>query len=295
MAEEQSMKVEMASPAKRPIQDDTLEDSFPAKKPKNEPGKYDDLTREELLEKLENIEHRKSCLESDIAEKNAKLAAVITAAEFSEEKLKEIFAEADIEKKQNGRGRKANSNKKPTKPIEPWILEMEVEYTISGQRLKIFTQCSDSPTCMMECMVCQPIKKITITAEQMNRHLYGKLHVGQMKRFKYIPNEDENITKLISEMESQVKNGQKTTPNPATEQPPPQEVGPWILAQEVKNIQTGEHCKAFVQPSPLSPVLQCMICKPVRKVEIRTNQFERHVNGKPHMEQMKKFSIVESI
>ena len=106
---------------------------------------------------------------------------------------------------------------------------------------------------------------------------------------------DENITKLISEMESQVKNGQKTTPNPATEQPPPQEVGPWILAQEVKNIQTGEHCKAFVQPSPLSPVLQCMICKPVRKVEIRTNQFERHVNGKPHMEQMKKFSIVESI
>ena len=98
-------------------------------------------------------------------------------------------------------------------------------------------------------------------------------------------------------MESQagVKNGQKTTPNPATEQPPPQEVGPWILAQEVKNIQTGEHCKAFVQPSPLSPVLQCMICKPVRKVEIRTNQFERHVNGKPHMEQMKKFSIVESI
>ena len=170
--------------------DDTLEDSFPAKKPKNEPSKYDTLTREELLVKLENIEHRKSCLESDIAEKNAKLAAVISAAEFSEEKLKEIFAQADIEKKQNGRnGRKANGNKKLAKPIEPWILEMEVEYTISGQRLKIFNQCSDSPTCMMECMVCQPIKKITITAEQMNRHLYGKLHVGQMKRFKYIPNE----------------------------------------------------------------------------------------------------------
>ena len=169
---------------------DDMSEDFPAKKPKNEPGKYDSLTREELLVKLENIEHRKSCLESDIAEKNAKLAAVITAAEFSEEKLKEIFAQADIEKKQNGRGgRKANGNKKTTKPIEPWILEMEVEYTISGQRLKIFTQCSDSPTCMMECMVCQPIKKITITAEQMNRHLYGKLHVGQMKRFKYIPNE----------------------------------------------------------------------------------------------------------
>ena len=72
---------------------------------------------------------------------------------------------------------------------------MEVEYTISGQRLKIFNQCSDSP--MMECMVCQPIKKITITAEQMNRHLYGKLHVGQMKRFKYIPNEGKFVKKYL--------------------------------------------------------------------------------------------------
>ena len=175
-----------------------MSEGFLAKKPKNEPGKYDNLTREELLVKLENIEHRKSCLESDIAEKNAKLAAVISAAEFSEEKLKEIFAQADIEKKQNGRnGRKANGNKKLAKPIEPWILEMEVEYTISGQRLKIFTQCSDSPTCMMECMVCQPIKKITITAEQMNRHLYGKLHVGQMKRFKYIPNEGKFVKYIL--------------------------------------------------------------------------------------------------
>jgi len=125
----------------------------------------------------------------------------------------------------------------------------------------------------------------------MNRHLFGKLHAGQMRRFKYIPNDDPNITKLLSELESHNKNG-ADNPNTPT-QKPTQDVGPWILQQEVENLVTKERGKAFVQPSPLSPLLECMICRPVRKVEIRTNQFERHVNGKAHMEQMKKFSIVQ--
>ena len=90
------------------------------------------MTREQLITKLLSLEHRRSCLESDIAEKNSKLAAVIAAADFSEEKLQEIFDKANITRKSNGRN-KLTPRQRAQKPIEPWALEIEVEYIISGK------------------------------------------------------------------------------------------------------------------------------------------------------------------
>ena len=157
-------------------------------------NKYTDLTREQLIEKLENLENIKRKMESDLFEKNAKLAAVITASDLSEEKLQEIFSQIDFEKNQNNKGKKANTNvKKIAKPIEPWILEIQVQSLFSREHLKMFNQLPESivgPP-MLECMVCKPLKTITISEQQLARHVNGKLHQGQMKNFKAINNPNE--------------------------------------------------------------------------------------------------------
>ena len=54
---------------------------------------------EHTEQRLGAVLHRKSCLESDVSEKNAKLAAVIAATNFSEEKINQIYSQAGIEKK----------------------------------------------------------------------------------------------------------------------------------------------------------------------------------------------------
>ena len=135
-------------------------------------------------------------MESDLFEKNAKLAAVIAASKFSEDKLQEIFSQIDFEKKQISKaGKKANNVKKTVKPIEPWILEIEVESLYSGEHLKMFSQLPESmvgPN-LLECMVCKPLKTITISEQQLARHVNGKLHQGQMKGFKAIHNPNEGI------------------------------------------------------------------------------------------------------
>ena len=98
---------------------------------------------------------------------------------------------------------------------------------------------------------------------------------------------DPNAIKFMSEV---------FTPNPNAENS--SQDGPGlseILLQEVENLETSERIKAFIQPNPPSTVLQCMICKkPGRNIEIRSNQFTRHTSGKYHMEQMKKFSILQT-
>ena len=181
------------------------DESSPTKIPRTGPGKYNNLTREELIRELEHFEqrlgavlHRKSCLESDISEKNAKLAAVIAATNFSEEKINQIYSQAGIEKKKN-QVCKENGQKKSFKPIEPWILELEVETLLTGEKFKIFKKVSideklntfnkvpESP--MIECMVCKPLKKVIMMDNQLSRHFNGKVHIRQMKNLKYIPSE----------------------------------------------------------------------------------------------------------
>ena len=95
--------------------------------PKITLDKYNNLTREDLIKKVEHMElrvkallHRKKCLESDITDKNRKLAAVIAATDLSEERINQIYSEAENKKKNQ------NSQKKTIMPIDPWILEIEV-------------------------------------------------------------------------------------------------------------------------------------------------------------------------
>jgi len=301
MEEEKSNDFEMNLPIKRSIEDDMSDESSPTKIPRTGPGKYNNLTREELVRKLEHFEqrlgavlHRKSCLESDISEKNAKLAAIIAATNFSEEKINQIYSQAGIEKKKNQVCRD-NGQKKSFKPIEPWILELEVETLVTGEKFKIFEKVTEveklntfnkvPESHMIECMVCKPLKKVIMMDNQLSRHFNGKVHIRQMKNFKYIPSEDPNATKFMSEVFT------PSATNSSQDGPALSE----ILLQEVENLETSERIKAFIQPNPPSTVLQCMICKkPGRNIEIRSNQFTRHTNGKYHMEQMKKFSILQT-
>ena len=105
------------------------------------------------------------------------------------------------------------------------------------------------------------------------------------KSYQFFQFSDPNATKFMSEV---------FTPNAENSS----QDGPAlseILLQEVENLETSERIKAFIQPNPPSTVLQCMICKkPGRNIEIRSNQFTRHTSGKYHMEQMKKFSILQT-
>ena len=78
-----------------------------------------------------------------------------------------------------------NNGSQLSQPTGPGFLEQEVQNLFSGECFKAFKQQSpDSPN--LECMICQPVKKITVRNTQIERHVGGKLHIGQMKNFKLV-------------------------------------------------------------------------------------------------------------
>ena len=78
-----------------------------------------------------------------------------------------------------------NGSQPSSQPIGPGLLKQEVQNLFTGECFKAFKQQSpDSPN--LECMICQPVKKITVRNTQIERHVGGKLHIGQMKNFKLV-------------------------------------------------------------------------------------------------------------
>ena len=166
------------------------------------------------------------------------------------------------------------------KEVDPWlqqILKQEVEHLKTNERFKVFAPVSGSNR--MQCMICKPIKEVTIQIECQSNwvgHVYGKLHTLLLNDYNIIQQTFE-VNQNQADMESWIIN------HP--------------LNYELENIEDKKQCKSFTPNHESNyTMIQCMICPPPCKLQINSDLqkvWNQHINGKLHTSHMKKFKIFQ--
>ena len=165
------------------------------------------------------------------------------------------------------------------KEVEPWlqqILKQEVEHLKTNEKFKVFAPVSGSNR--MQCMICKPIKEVTIQIECQSNwvgHVYGKLHTLLLNDYNIIQQTFE-VNQNQADMEAWIIN------HP--------------LNYELENIKDKKQTKSFTLNHESNyTMIQCMICPPPCKLQINSDLqkvWNQHKNGKLHTSHMKKFKII---
>ena len=166
------------------------------------------------------------------------------------------------------------------KEVEPWlqqILKQEVEHLKTNEKFKVFAPVSGSNR--MQCMICKPIKEVTIQIECQSNwvgHVYGKLHTLLLNDYNIIQQTFE-VNQNQADMEAWIIN------HP--------------LNYELENIKDKKQTKSFTLNHESNyTMIQCMICPPPCKLQINSDLqkvWNQHKNGKLHTSVMKKYKILE--